>query len=82
MNIAEHVAGIARASAACTFYGGYAQMPNGRRVQFPQGVQAAEARNAEGRCTFARYIYADGSRLTFRWSRATGSRITTEGARC
>ena len=68
MTLAQKVKDIAIEASAVTFYGAYAMMPDGRNVQLPQGVQEHEKRNTDGRCTMARYLYADGSRLTFRWS--------------
>ena len=72
MSIASDIAVIAEQAAATTFYGGYAQMRDGTIRRFPTGVCELDKRNNNGRCTHARYIYADGSRLTFKWSDARG----------
>jgi hypothetical protein len=37
-----------------------------------------ERRNEDGRCTAARYHYADGSRLHFTWHPMHGARLRAE----
>jgi len=64
MTIAENIADILRTSNTFTIYGGYA-LRAGKEVRFPTGVQELETRNVEGQVSCARYLYSDGSRLTY-----------------
>jgi hypothetical protein len=50
-----------------SLHAGYG-LKEGGYVRFPNGVQEMEKRNKNGRCTQARYRYADGSRLTYKYS--------------
>mgnify|MGYP001557512689 CR=1 FL=1 len=81
MSIASRIATVAKEAAAVTFCGGYAQMYNGKIERFPTGHQEAEKRNGNGRCTMARYHYADGSRLIFRWSENLRARYEVQEAK-
>lgn len=49
-----------------SLYAGYG-MNGGQCVRWPTGAQLKERRNDSGRCTFAEYAYADGSRLAYRY---------------
>lgn len=69
---AQKIEAIARKSAACTFEYGYAAMRDSRYQSFEAGKCLEKRRNKAGRCTFAKYRYADGSTLTFRWSENSG----------
>lgn len=83
MTIAERIADLVRGASAVTLYGGYCTRLNDKggfdTVRFPTGHQEAERRNPQGRCTMARYHYADGSRLVFRWNETRGASYTAEG---
>jgi hypothetical protein len=67
MSIAQQVAEACKGKAAFTLYGGYASGYDGKITRFAQGHQEAERRNDKGRCTYARYHYADGSRLEYKY---------------
>lgn len=69
---AQQIEAIARESAACTFEYGYAVMKDSSRQSFEIGKCLEDRRNKAGRCTLAKYRYADGSTLTFRWSENSG----------
>jgi hypothetical protein len=71
--IAEHIASVAPTCSAVTLYGGYGMRGAGEYVRWPIGHQEAERRNDKGRCTYARYHYADGSVLEFRYSDRGGA---------
>lgn len=64
MSIASRVADVLRGSNTFTIRGGYC-LKAGQTVRFPTGVQEMETRNDKGQVSKARYIYADGSRLTY-----------------
>jgi len=62
-----------RESSAYSLGAGYAVGPLNRgRFTFPTGALLSERRNDAGRVTHALYAYADGSRLEFTWTAATG----------
>lgn len=79
--IAEQVRQTIFTSCPSTFslYAGYG-MTGGEYVRFPGGVQEMEKRNKNGRCTRARYLYSDGSRLEFRYNTGT-EQYTLEATR-
>lgn len=64
MSIAQNIKSILSGCNTFTIYGGYA-LQNGQTVRFPTGVQELEKRNDKGQVSHARYLYADGSRLTY-----------------
>lgn len=74
MTIAQQVKHTIETECASTFslHAGYG-MRGGEYIHFPSGSQEAEKRNAEGRCTLARYRYADNSTLEYRYSEARGT---------
>lgn len=55
-----------------SFCAGYG-MRAGSYVRFPTGTIERERRNEKGRCTHARYLYADGSKLVYTYSTARES---------
>lgn len=64
--IAEQVAAACEGASAFTLYGGYAVGPNNAgTTRFPTGAQLSERRNTNGRVTYAKYVYADGSTLEY-----------------
>lgn len=64
--IAEQVASACEGASAFTLYGGYAVgAGNAGTTRFPTGAQLAERRNNNGRVTYAKYVYADGSTLEY-----------------
>lgn len=66
MSLAEQVAETCEGASAFTLYGGYAVGPgNGATTRFATGAQLAERRNNNGRVTYAKYVYADGSTLEY-----------------
>lgn len=66
MSIAKEVADKTQHCVAVSFAAGYAVVDmRGGRVLFPPGRLINERRTEDGRCTFAEYEYADGSRLEF-----------------
>lgn len=69
---AQKIETIARESAACTLGYGYAVVRDFSRRFFEIGECLEERHNKAGRCTLAKYRYADGSTLTFRWSENSG----------
>lgn len=73
--IAQQVAAACAGADCFTLYGGYA-MSAGKYKRFPTGRQELEKRNDEGRVSHCRYLYADGSRLVYRWSIANGYTLT------
>lgn len=79
MSIAEQVKQVILSRCPVTFslYAGYG-MQNGAYVRWPTGAQIAEKRNDNGRCVMARYIYADGSVLEFKWREASGYSLTAK----
>ena len=85
MTIASRIAAAVQGASAITLYGGYCMKLNDKggwdTVRFPTGHQEIERRNPQGRCTMARYHYADGSRLVFRWNEARGGSYTVEAPR-
>lgn len=72
--IAEQIAEMLSSGdiAASTLYAGYAITHSGKTLRFPVGVCEADRRNDCGRCTMTAYMYADGSRLIYRWSESSG----------
>lgn len=74
---AQRVAEICSGSnvAAATPEYGYAVHYDNNRTLFPCGRLLAQRRNREGRCTFARYAYSDGSTLEFHFHPNTGARF-------
>lgn len=48
----------------------------GERVFYPTGALEKEKRNDKGRCTYARYRYADNSCLEYRYHEARGYTLT------
>jgi hypothetical protein len=77
-SIAHRIAAECQGASAYTLYGGYAVFLSGPRKTFPTGHQEMERRNEDGRCTAARYHYADGSRLHFTWHPMHGARLRAE----
>lgn len=65
MTLAEQVKTAIGDSNTFTIYGGYCLVA-GETVRFPTGVPELEKHNEKGQMSHARYIYADGSRLTYR----------------
>lgn len=63
--IAEQIATLLEDASTFTLYGGYAVV-RGRTVRFQGGTPELEKRNDKGQMAHARYVYADGSRLTYR----------------
>ena len=78
MTIAQNLKQTIETKCPGTFslYAGYG-MNGGGYVRFPGGVQELEKRNEQGRCTHARYRYADGSTLTYKYSVARESYTLT-----
>ena len=76
MTIAQQVADLLKDCSTFTIYGGYALTPTGQ-VSFPTGVQELETRNRQGQVEHARYIYADGSRLTYKREPDNGFTLAT-----
>lgn len=76
--IADGVKTAVEGASAFTLYGGYAtHQLSGHTVRFPVGVQQAERRNVNGRVTYAKYVYADGSTLEYHYHGDTYSITTT-----
>ena len=70
--LAQQVKQIIETECPGTFslYAGYG-MKAGQYVRYPTGAQLSERRNDKGRCTYALYTYADGSRLAYKYSSRT-----------
>jgi hypothetical protein len=75
MSIASKIVVDTYGASAVTYYGGYAVFLDKPRVLFPTGVLLREKRNSEGRCTSAKYEYADGSKLLFTWGPVKGNDV-------
>lgn len=69
MNIAQTIKHTIETKCPGTFslYAGYG-MDRGKYVRWPTGAQLSEHRNNKGRCISAEYVYADGSKLGYRYS--------------
>jgi len=67
--------------AAFTLYGGYAQKYGGGVIRFPVGVTEQEKRNKDGRVIYSTTVYADGSKLVYRWSDSQGYSLDVIKAR-
>lgn len=74
-NIAQQTADACVNASVFTLYGAYATV-SGRTVVLAQGVQELEKRNEKGQCSHARYLYADGSRLTYKRKANNGFSLT------
>ncbi len=77
--IAEEVVTRCSNATAYTLTHGYAfhdfGTPLEKTVRFPSGTIRAERRNAEGRTTYMRLEYNDGSGIELKWHPATGVRL-------
>jgi hypothetical protein len=80
MSIASQIMHAVDECTAVSLYSGYGVNADGSTVRFPVGVNELEKRNDNGRTTQARYVYADGSRLTFKWSDHAGASYSATGA--
>lgn len=67
MSIAQQVVAACKDTAAFTLYGGYAQTYGGKTNRFPTGHEELCKRNDNGRCIHSRTVYADGSRVEYRY---------------
>lgn len=69
MTIAQTIKQTIKTQCPGTFslYAGYG-ISGGEYVRWPTGAQLTERRNEKGRCIFAEYQYADGSKLAYRYS--------------
>jgi hypothetical protein len=74
MTTAKTIAAKVAGASAVTLRGGYAVFANGERVTFETAHVEKEKRNKSGRCVELIASYADGSRLRFTWSEASGPR--------
>lgn len=68
MTIAQRVVEQAnKCSRAFSLYAGYGYDSEGNIHRTPQGVEELIVRNKEGRVTTARFSYADGSVVEYRY---------------
>lgn len=65
--IAETIKSAAMRAIRFSLHASYAEFVDGTTTQFPIGAQEARTVNLNGRVTYERYIYADGSRLEYRY---------------
>jgi hypothetical protein len=68
MTIAQTIIAACDGADAYTLHGGYATSHGPTVCFFPTGHCEQERKNDKGRTTYARYHYADGSRLEYRYS--------------
>ena len=78
--ISHEIKEACEGASAITFLYGYAQFPNGQKLHFEQGKELSVKRTPNGRCTYAKFKYSDGSIIEFSWSESLGSKINARSS--